>query len=314
MDWYEVQIRTSQEAVEAVSHFLLECGLEGVVIEEVEIVKRNWKEKYGEIYALSSNDFPKQGAVLKGYVSVDEDVEALMKKIRAYLRQLTDFGLDPGPRTITTRLLKEEVWTREWKKFLQPIALTDRILVKPVWETLSSTPSQHDRIIIDLDPGLAFGTGHHVTTCQAMQLLEQSMRSGSEVIDVGCGSGILSIAAVKLGAKQVLAVDLDEKAVEETRKHIRMNDVEDQVQVMRGDGLKQVSRRANLVVANILAEILIPMVPDVLRVLVPGGRFIAAGIIEEKEADIARALQETGLRLVERKKEGEWVAITAEKW
>lgn len=310
LDWLEIRIHTSEEAIEAVSYYLIECGLDGVVIEDPQVYERNRRLKYGAIDARSSHDAPKQGAILKGYVSPEEDLESIVKRIRAHLDSLPAFGLDPGPKVVTTRRLKKEEWMERWKQTLRSVPVSDRILVKPVWEKISS-PSE---IVIELDPGLAFGTGHHTTTIQALRFLEEYLKEGDQVIDVGCGSGILSIAAAKLGAEQVLAIDLDPQAVKETHKHVQLNQLKDQIEIQCGDGLKQVSRRVDFVVANILAEIIIPLIDDLPRVLVPGGIFIAAGIIKEKKSDVVTLLQEYGFRLLDQNEKGEWVAIVAEKW
>lgn len=312
LDWLEIRIHTSEEAVEAVSFYLLECGLEGVVIEDSEVLKRNWKQKYGELIALSPENYPENGAIVKGYVPLKEDIKPILENIHSYLISLHTFGLDPGPKTVTTRKLKNEEWTEQWKQYLQPIVVTDRILVKPVWETVPS-PLDH-QIIIELDPGFAFGTGHHITTIQSLQFLEEYIKQGNEVIDVGCGSGILSIAAAKLGAAQVLAIDLDPNAVTETCKHVQLNKLENRIQVECGDGLKQVSRRVHVVVADILAEILIPLIDDLPRILAPGGIFIASGIIKEKENDVVEHLKNIGFTCLDRKHEDDWIAIVAEKW
>lgn len=311
MDWLEIRIHTSKEAVEAVSYYLLNCGLEGVVIEDSEVLRRKWEPKYGEMIALKPEDFPKHGAIVKGYLPSDEAMEPLLGNLRSYLNTLSSFGLDPGPQIVTTRWLKEEEWSEPWKQYLKPIWATDRILVKPVWETVPSPSGE--TIVIELDPGLAFGTGHHITTIQSLQFLEKYLTSNDQVIDVGCGSGILSIAAAKLGAAHVLAIDLDPNAIKETRKHIRCNQLEDRIQVKCGDGLKQVSQSAHLIVANILAEVLVSLIDDLPRVLAPGGTFIASGIIKAKENDVVTCLKNQGFTCFGRIQEEDWIAIAAKR-
>lgn len=312
MDWMEICVHTSEEAAEAVSFFLLENGLEGVVLEDSEVLRRKWEPRYGEIVSLSPEDYPEEGVRVKGYVSPDEDVPSIIQKVDSYLHQLATFGLDPGPKTITTQLLTKEVWTEPWKQYLHPIQVTERMLVKPVDK---EAPTSHDDpIVIELNPGLAFGTGHHITTIQSLQLLEKYIKPESHVIDVGCGSGILSIAAAKLGAAHVLAIDLDPIAVEETRKQIQLNQLEHRINVEQGDGVKTVAEEAHLIVANLIAEIHLSLIKDLPRVLVDRGIFIAAGILKEKEDVVIERLQSQGFRPFDRKQEQDWIAIAAEKW
>ena len=312
MDWVEICIHTSEEAVEAVSYFLHECGLEGVVIEDSEALRRDWNPRFGEIISLSSEDYPESGVRIKGYVSLDEDRALLVQKIHSYLNTLSTVGLDPGAKTITTKLIKRDDWVNPWKKRLHPIAVTDRILVKPIGEKTELLSSEK-QVVIELDPGMAFGTGHHVTTIQSLQLLEKYLKPGQQVIDVGCGSGILSIAAAKLGAAKVLAIDLDPKAIVETKKHIKLNQLKSRIEVECGDGLKTVARTAHLIVANLIAEIHVQLVNDLPRVLVPGGIFIAAGILKEKEAGLVAHLQREKFQVIERRVGEEWIAIVAKK-
>lgn len=312
LDWTEIQIHTSQEAVEAVSHYLHECGLEGVAIEDPEVLKRDWDTQYGKIMALEPVDYPSQGAVIKAFLPAEEDAQSIIQKIEAYLASLPSFGLDPGLKKITTKLLKHADWAERWKQSYQLIHATERITIKPVWENYEKQ-KQHE-IVIELDPGLAFGTGNHITTLQCLALLEQYLTPGDRVIDVGCGSGILSIAASKLGAENVLAIDLDPEAVRETEKHSRLNQTTETIQVKNNDGLHQVTQQANIIVANLLAEIIIPLIEHLPRVILPHGFFIAAGILAEKADNVVQALEQVGLQVMETRHEGDWVAILSKKW
>lgn len=313
MDWMEICVHTSEEAVEAVSNFMLECGLEGVAIEDSTIWKREWPSRYGEIYALSPENVPKKGARIKGYVALQEELETMIQKIKAYLDTLASAGLDPGPKTVTTKRLTKEDWLEPWKQHLHPIAVSDRLLVKPMGQKVESALLEH-KLVIELDPGLAFGTGHHPTTVQCLQFLEKHLKSGDRVIDVGCGSGILSIAAAKLGAKQIFAIDLDPQAIAETQKHIAINRLTEQIQVEQGDGLKTVTQKAELIVANLIAELHLSLLTDLPRVLTPGGRIIAAGILKEKEKIVREAFEKNGFRLIDRKHHEDWIAIVMKKW
>ena len=178
-------------------------------------------------------------------------------------------GLDPGPAEVSCRIVSEESWEHAWKKYYKPVRVTERLIVCPVWE--KADPGQGGTVI-RLDPGMAFGTGTHATTQMCLRLLEKHLRPGDRVIDVGCGSGILSIAAAKLGAGSVLAVDLDEVAVRKTRENAGLNGVQDRVSVRTGDLLEGVTEEADLILANLLAPIILRLARDLCRVLRPGGR------------------------------------------
>ncbi|WP_089966981.1 50S ribosomal protein L11 methyltransferase [Lihuaxuella thermophila] len=314
MNWIEVNIHTSHEAVEAVSHLLQELGADGVVIEDPEVLGRKWETSYGEIIELSKEDYPEQGVRVKGYLSELklEDPKALVARLQTEMQQLKTYGIDPEPAVVETKVVDEESWANEWKKYYKPVKVTERLTVKPTWEEYTAESDQEK--IIELDPGMAFGTGTHPTTKLSMRLMEKYMAPGMRVIDVGCGSGILSIAAAKLGAKQVLAVDLDPLAVVSTENNVKQNGVQEVVTAREGDLLKGVAERAECVVANILAEIILLFAHELPRVLTPGGIFIASGIIEEKAEQVAAALEQFGLEVLETIDEERWVAIAAKKW
>lgn len=309
-----MNVHTSHEAVEAVSHLLQELGADGVAIEDPEVLGRKWETSYGEIIELSKDDYPEQGVRIKAYLSELElkDQEALVERLRAGMQQLKEYGIDPEPAVVETKWVNEESWANEWKNYYKPVRVTERLTVKPTWEEY--TPESDQEKIIELDPGMAFGTGTHPTTRLSMRLMEKYLAPGMRVIDVGCGSGILSIAAAKLGAKKVLAVDLDPLAVASTENNVKQNGVEKVVTAREGDLLKEVAETAECVVANILAEIILLFTHELPRVLTPGGIFIASGIIEEKADQVTSALEQFGLEVLESINEERWVAIAAKKW
>jgi ribosomal protein L11 methyltransferase len=312
MDWIEVRIHTSREAEEATANFLLEMGAEGTSTADPEVLTRTWKQRYGEIVDLDPADYPEEGIWVTGYFSEARFSEEQIHRLQEKVEGLADFGLDPGPASIVHRTVSEESWASAWKAYYKPTKVTSRLTVKPVWEDYE--PESEDEQIIQLDPGMAFGTGTHPTTVLSLRLLEKYLNTGDRVIDVGCGSGILSAAAAKLGAGRVLALDLDPVAVENAEKNIGYNQVKDRVQVRQGDLLKGVTETANLVVANILAEIILLFTADVPRVLETGGTFLASGIISQKEAEVVDGMNRAGLKVVERIHDGDWVALAARKW
>jgi ribosomal protein L11 methyltransferase len=314
LNWIEICVHTSQEATEAVSYILQDLGGDGVSIEDPEVLHREWDNWYGEIIELSPDDYPQEGVRVKAYLSslVCPDAGAFVAQVKQRLEDLRSAGFDVGPAAVTTQEVNESAWADEWKKYYKPIRVTDRIVIKPHWET--HEPASADERVIELDPGMAFGTGTHPTTILSIRLLEKYLQPQQRVIDVGCGSGVLSIVAGKLGAGPVLALDLDPVAVEKAQENIAINGLSAQVTAKEGDLLKGVADTAEVVVANILAEIILKFVHDLPRVLVPGGVFIASGIIEEKRELVEEALTMMGLEVMETIHQDGWVAIAAKKW
>lgn len=311
MNWVEVCVHTSREALEAVSYRLLEMGADGVSIEDPEVLQREWNSPFGEIPALSMEDYPPEGVRVKCYIPETSDVTGFVRRAESLIKEIGEYGLDPGPARVTMRIVPEESWAEAWKAYYKPVRVSRHMIVKPVWE--SYEPANADEVIIELDPGMAFGTGTHPTTTLCLRLLERYVPRQGSVIDVGCGSGILSVAAAKLGAKTVWAFDLDEVAVTSAEINVRLNGVQDRVRVSQGDLLRGVTGQVNLVVANILAEIIVRMLPDVPRVLKDGGHLIVSGVIDEKETFVSTEMEKRGLQIVESVRDGDWVAIVAKK-
>ncbi|OYD07654.1 50S ribosomal protein L11 methyltransferase [Paludifilum halophilum] len=307
MNWIEIRVHTSSEAEEAVSFLLRESGATGVAVADSAVLNRDFKTPYGEIISLSEAEFPSEGVWISGYIPESSFSQSSVDHIRKATAELGNYGLDPGPAEVRVRKVSEESWSRAWKAYYKPVRISEKLTVKPRWEPYQ--PVGAGERVIELDPGMAFGTGTHPTTRLSMKLMERWMPSEGRVIDVGCGSGILAIAAAKLGAKGVLAVDLDPVAVDHAAENVRMNGVETQVHVRRGDLLQEVETPCDLVVSNILAEIILRLTGDLPRVLKPGGIFIASGIISDKESLVEKALVEMGWDVMERIQEKDWVAL-----
>ncbi|MFS8513071.1 MAG: 50S ribosomal protein L11 methyltransferase [Planifilum fulgidum] len=310
MNWLEIRVHTSSEAVEAVSSILMELGAGGTVIDDPEVFTRSWDSPFGEIVELDREDYPEEGVVVRGYFPESTPEGMLAGRIRDRLAKLPDWGLDPGPAEVSCRIVSEETWESAWKKYYKPVRVTEKLTVSPVWESVH--PARGETVIL-LDPGMAFGTGTHATTQMCLRLLEKHLHPGDRVIDVGCGSGILSIAAAKLGAGSVLAVDLDEVAVRKTRENAGLNGVQDQVFVRTGDLLTGVTEGGDLILANLLSPILLRLARDIRRVLRPGGRLIASGIVSDQVRSVQEALEDAGLETVETIGEGDWVALVAKR-
>lgn len=297
MKWSEVSVHTTQEAIEAVSNILQEAGANGVVIEDPEVLKREWQDKFGEMYQLSAKDYPTEGVIVKAYLLASDAHEQAIEAIRQGIAQLSSFGIDAGEGTVTLAEVQEEEWETAWKKYYKPVEVSERITITPTWENYA--PQKANELIIELDPGMAFGTGTHPTTVMCIRALDETIRGGETVIDVGCGTGVLSIAAAKLGAASVQALDLDEVAVQSARTNVELNGTADKVTVGQNNLLDGVAGPVDLIVANILAEVIVLFVEDAARVLAPGGLFITSGIITQKEEQVREAMERAGFRIVD---------------
>ena len=320
MKWFEVTIHTTEEAAEAIADFLRRLGAGGVSIEESGTLDRPRDTSFGQWYELPFNDLPEGEAEMKAYFPEEgTKIERILAEVRSFIAKLPEFGLDPGKGAVHHSEVHEEESANAWKAYYKPVRISDRLTVKPTWEAYE--PGEGE-IVIELDPGMAFGTGTHPTTSLCLRTLERYVVPGDDVIDVGSGSGILSIAAAKLGARHVLALDLDPVAVSSTKENVSLNALE-QVTVLESDllhVLDTAEREAlgvqlpvQLVVSNILAEIIVTFVDDVHRVLCDGGLFIASGVITAKEQLVQDKLQEAGFTIVDRQQEEDWVAIVARK-
>ncbi|WP_411504064.1 50S ribosomal protein L11 methyltransferase [Brevibacillus centrosporus] len=312
MKWSEISIHTTAEATEAVSSILYEMGANGVVIEDPEVLYREWDTPFGEIYQLSPDDFPAEGVFVKAYLPVDSsELFDVVEELKEQLAQLTEYGLDIGKANIAVNDVHEDEWAHAWKKYYKPVHVTDRMTIKPVWEEYE--PRHDKEIIIEMDPGMAFGTGTHPTTILCLRAVEKYVDEGDRLYDVGTGTAILSIAAIKLGAEHVLAMDLDEVAVRSAQANTELNGVHEKITVRQNNLLDGVEEPVDVVVANILAEVIVRFTDDVYRVLKPEGVFIASGIIQAREADVKKALADSGLVVVETILIDDWVAIVSKK-
>ena len=212
MQWYEICIHTAEEATEMVSNFLHDLGSGGVSIEESGILSKKRDTSFGQWYEHPLNDIPEGEAVVKGYFA-DTDVKQIkewMEQLETSIHGLKEFSIDIGKALITYKEVHEADWANEWKQYYKPVKISERLVIKPTWEPYEA---KDDEVIIELDPGMAFGTGTHETTALCLRTIEKVVQPGDDVIDIGTGSGILAIAAAKLGARHVLAIDLDPVAV-----------------------------------------------------------------------------------------------------
>lgn len=311
MKWSEISVHTTQEALEAVANILHEAGASGVVIEDNAELSRVWEDRYGEIYELQPSDYPEEGVIVKAYLPINSFLGETVEQIKNALNNLILYDIDLGKGTVSLTEVHEEEWATAWKKYYKPLRISERIVVTPTWEEYE--PESENEIIIELDPGMAFGTGTHPTTVMCVQALEKYVKPGDEVIDVGCGTGILSISAAKLGAEKVHSFDLDEQAVQIARLNAKLNKVGEQVEVRQNNLLDGVQGPVDLIVANILAEVILRFVGDAYQVLKSNGLFIVSGIIHAKEAQVRQELERNGFRIIDTYQIEDWYAFVAEK-
>ncbi|TNJ64107.1 50S ribosomal protein L11 methyltransferase [Paenibacillus hemerocallicola] len=338
MRWHEITIHTREEVAELVANAFHEMGAGGVTIEESGTLAKERDTSLGQLYDTPLNDIPEGEAVVQAYFADPEDVGALIGQLEEHVRFVRDeLEYDVGKATIKTREVDEEDWAHSWKQYYKPMRISDRLTIKPTWERYE--PESADEIILELDPGMAFGTGTHPTTSLCLQTLEKAIEPGTDVIDVGTGSGILAIAAAKLGARRVLALDLDPVAVESATENVQLNGVGGIVAVMESDllgvlrsaglvaggeegsgrtpgvdvGALGVKLPVKLVVANILAEIILLFIQDVYDVLESGGTYITSGIYKNKADDVEKGLVQAGFAIERKERDQDWIAFVAKK-
>lgn len=311
MKWSEISIHTTNEAVEPISHILHEAGASGVVIEDPFDLTKEREDKFGEIYQLNPDDYPEEGVIMKAYLPVNSFLGETVEGIKEAINNLLLFDIDLGLNNISISEVNEEEWATAWKKYYNPVKISEKFTIVPTWETYE--PVSSDEKIIELDPGMAFGTGTHPTTVLCIQAIERTVEPDDKVIDVGTGSGVLSIAAAMMDAQQVLALDLDEVAVESAKLNIKLNKVHPRVTVKQNNLLNNVDGPVNVVVANILAEVIVRFTDDVYRVLDNGGTFISSGIISTKKQEVKDALIKSGFKIEETMMMEDWVAFIAKK-
>lgn len=305
--WSEISIHTTNEAVEPISNILHEAGASGVVIEDpFELIKER-RDQFGEIYQLNPDDYPEEGVIVKAYLPENSFLAENVEEIKEAINNLVLYNIDIGKNDVNISEVNEEEWATAWKKYYHPVKISERFTIVPTWEDY--TPVSSDELIIELDPGMAFGTGTHPTTVMCIQALERTVKTGDKVVDVGTGSGVLSIAAAMLGAEKVTALDLDEVAVNSARLNIELNKVHHVVDVKQNNLLDGVEPGADIVVANILAEVILRFTDDVSSTVKQDGYFIASGIIQPKKQEVKDAMIDAGFEIVETLQMEDWVAI-----
>ena len=309
MKWAEISIQTTHEATEAVANLFHDLGSSGVVIEDPELVN-SYRRSGSWDYCDIPEELNTEIVTVKAYLPVDDELEEKMRLFEQAFHELLQHGLEKGQGMLKWREVKEEDWASSWKEYFHPVKVGERLVIKPSWEEY--IPGDND-LVIELDPGMAFGTGTHHTTAMCCRVLEEVIKPGQMVFDIGTGSGILAVAAAKLGAESIQAVDLDAVAVRVAKENVEINRVEKQVKVSQGDLLTGIIGQADVIIANIIADIVIKLLKDIPGRLKDDGVFIASGIITERLSDVTAALLEHNLLLDRVIEEGGWVAMVIRK-
>ncbi|MGN0484265.1 MAG: 50S ribosomal protein L11 methyltransferase [Lachnospiraceae bacterium] len=318
MKWNKFTIKTTTEAEDFLSVMLDEIGIEGIEIEDnVPLTE----EDQSAMFIDFPPELPPDDGIsyVSFYLDAAEDYTEKLKQVRIGIEEQRKF-VDVGEGTITTSQTEDIDWINNWKQFFSSFTIDD-ILIKPTWEPLKE--EDRDKFLIEIDPGISFGTGKHETTQLCIRQLDKYMKKtkNPEVLDVGCGSGILSIVALKLGASHVVGTDLDENCMTSTHENMEVNHLDDSLGEFYVGNLiddknlqEQVgTERFDIVVANILADVIIPMAPVIPARLKKGGIFITSGIIDFKEDAVKEAIEAAGMEILEINHQGEWVNITARK-
>lgn len=306
--WREVRVITKSEALEPVSGIFYGLDCKGVAIEDPnDILDREQGPLTWDFADLNILEYKGNAAVVKAYFAQEDNIEEIVKYIEGKLQELREMGIDLGEGKVQEQEIYEQDWANNWKKYYKPTKISEKVVVKPTWEEYEKKDGE---LIIELDPGMAFGTGTHETTRMCIKALEENLTAESTVFDIGTGSGILAIGAKILGAKDVIAVDLDPVAVDAAKSNVAINNIEG-IEVLEGNLMDVVEGKADIVVANIIADIIKFVCVDVKNFLKPNGKFICSGIILDRRQDVEEKLTEVGYDILEVKNEGEWVCIIA---
>lgn len=306
--WIEVKIVTTSEAVEPISGIYYGLDVKGVAIEDPrDILEREQGPLSWDFADINIFEYGKDAAVVKGYFSLEENIDEVQKYIEEKIQDLRDMGIEVGEGKVVITQVHEEDWANNWKKYYKPTKIGGKIVIKPIWEEYEA---MKEDIIVEMDPGMAFGTGTHETTRMCIEALEKYVSPDSTVFDIGTGSGILAITAAKLGANHVVGVDLDPVAVDSAKSNVGFNKL-DNIEILHGNLMDVVEGKANIVVANIIAEVIIFLTDDVKSFLKPNGYFITSGIIKDRREDVINKLISSGFKIIEDNTLGEWCCIVA---
>lgn len=314
MNYYEVKIFTSSQGIDAVSSVLTMLGHETFMMEDSSVVEELLKKENSYDWDYVDESViaqQKEESRITLYLEPDEAAEESIAAIKSAIAMLKE--QDPngifGRLEVTDTYESDDEWKDKWKEFFKPSKITDNIVIKPTWEEYEPAEGE---MVIEIDPGMAFGTGTHATTRMCVKHLEKYITSENDkVLDLGCGSGILSIAAALLGSKNVYGVDIDPNAVAASAENVEMNGLSDVIEIAYGDVTEGLGMKADIIAANLMADLIIMLAPDIAKHLEGKKIFISSGILEEKLEDVLKAIKGSGFEIIEVLHEDEWCAVAA---
>ena len=309
-NWIEITIHTTNEASEIVESILLDYGSTGVAIEDPTTLEENLHDDFGTIVELSPTDFPDVGVIVKGYINELNFDDETFTRFKGELEQLGQ-NINIGEFfKIETTTIKDSDWENSWKDYFDILNIGEKFVIVPTWREYEN---EENKYVINIDPGMAFGTGGHETTSLCIKNLEKYVKPHDNIIDVGCGSGILSIAASYLTDGEIKAVDLDKLAIDVSHENFALNNLENRIAVEEASLLTKETKKYNVIVANILAHIIELMLDDAYKLLEDGGYYITSGIIKDKKDELLEKMLERGFKLVEETSDNEWYSFVVTK-
>jgi len=308
MKYREFTIKVKRDAVDIVCAMLYNYPIQGVEIGDEYIAEEAQKETFVNLVEFENKKLDDLSIIF--YISYEDDFNGILKSIKLELDDIST-RTKLGSLELSAKDSDDEDWAHKWKTFYKPFMIGSRILIRPIWEPVESIDHIIPEIIVDIDPGMAFGSGTHETTSLAVKALDKYIGNIKTIIDIGCGSGILGIIAAKLGAEKGILIDVEQSACEIAKENVISNKTEDKLTVIHGNLLENISEVADLVISNIFAEVIIALTPDIKKVLKKTGLFISSGIIDDKEADVLKILESNGFSIVEVFRDGGWVSIVS---
>lgn len=316
MKWNKYRLKTTTESEDIVSSMLMDLGIQGIEIEDkIPLTQSDKQQMFVDILPEIAED---DGvAYISFYLEEEDDKDEVLANVKAELEEMSTY-LNVGECSIEESQTEDVDWVNNWKQYFHQFYVDD-VLIIPSWEEVK--PEDEDKMIIHIDPGTAFGTGMHETTQLCIRQIRKHVTPDTAILDVGCGSGILGMLALKFGAKYSVGTDLDPCAIDATHENMEVNGItKDQYEVMIGNIIddKEIQDKVgyekyDIVAANILADVLVPLTPVIINQLKPGGIYITSGIIDDKEETVVNAVKAAGLEVLEVTYQGEWVSVTARK-
>lgn len=313
-NWVEIEIHTTSEASEIIEAILLDYGSTGVSIEDMSLLNDNLDDNFGTIIAVDKDDFPSEGVLIRGYLNELNFNDEIFDNIKLEISNLEKVLNLGDYYSIKTKIIKDSDWENSWKDYFDVLEIGEKFSIVPTWREYIN---KYDRYVINIDPGMAFGTGGHETTSLCIKNLEKYVKNDDSVIDVGTGSGILAIAASYLTTGKIKAIDLDKLAVDIARENFELNKLNNRIITECSSLLENENENENeqydIIVANILAHIIEMMLVDAYKLLSNEGYFITSGIIKDKKDELINEAEKVGFKVVEITTENDWYSIIFKK-